>query len=117
MFFGNFFIFIFKTSDPLMHFTFYCFLLQERVGQASNELSGDSDTSEGGFDGLMQAATCEQVKLAFFLRWLSRGYITNRTKYSRMDQVKFVKGSLPQSQICFRNTFVAHSNKVVQALA
>ena len=51
-----------------MHFTFYCFLLQERVGQASNELSGDLDTSEGGFDGLMQAATCEQVKLAFFLR-------------------------------------------------
>ena len=45
-----------------MHFTFYCFLLQERVGQASNELSGDLDTPAGGFDGLMQATTCEQVK-------------------------------------------------------
>ena len=100
-----------------MHFTFYCFLLQERVGQASNELSGDLDIPEGGFDGLMQVTTCEQVKLTFFLRWLSRGYITNGTKYSRMDQVKFVKGSLPQSQICFRNAFVAHSNKAVQALA
>ena len=45
-----------------MHFTFYCFLLQERVGQASNELTEDLDTPAGGFDGLMQATTCEQVK-------------------------------------------------------
>ena len=92
MFLGNFFIFAFETSDSLMHFTFYCFLLQERVGQASNELSGDLDTPEGGFDGLMQATMCEQVKLVFFGRWLSRGNITNGTKYSKMEQVKFLKG-------------------------
>ena len=60
-----------------MHLTFYCFLLQERVGQASNELSGDLDTPEGGFDGLMQTTKCEQVKLAFFESWPSRGHITN----------------------------------------
>ena len=58
-----------------MHLTFYCFLLQDRVGQASNELSGDLDTPEGGFDGLMQATMCEQVILTFFERWLSRVYI------------------------------------------
>ena len=110
MFLGNFFIFAFKTSDSLMHFTFYCFLLQERVGQASNELSGDLDTPEGGFDGLMQATMCEQVKLAFFGRWLSRGNITNGTS-------KIFKGSLLWSQICFRNVFAVRSKKAVQAQA
>ena len=83
-----------------MHFTFYCFLLQERVGQASNELSGDLDTPEGGFDGLMQATMCEQVKLAFFGRWLSRGNITNGTKYSKMEQSSVVPNMLQKCLCC-----------------
>ena len=75
--FVNSLVFTFNASDFLMHLTFYCFLLQERVGQASTELSGDLDTPEGGFDGLMQTIMCEQVTLAFFERWLTRGHITN----------------------------------------
>ena len=101
-----------------MHFTFCCILLQDRVGQASNDLSGDWDTPEGSFDGLMQATMCEQVKLAFFLRWLSRGYIRNGTKYSKLGKVKIPgKGSLRRSKICFRNVFAVHSNNAVQGLA
>ena len=50
----------FKGSQILL------FFLQDRVGQASIALSGDLDTPEGGFDGLMQTTICEQVTMKFF---------------------------------------------------
>ena len=39
------------------------YFLQQRVDKAN--LSGDFDASDGGFDGLMQLAACEEVKLHF----------------------------------------------------
>ena len=52
------------------------YLLQQRVDKAN--LSGDYDTPEGGFDGLMQLAACEEVKLHFRQIWFCRAIVKDK---------------------------------------